>query len=247
MSLHLIESTKAPARTPRKRGGATASVILHATLVVSAFAAASAAPVVKEPRTETDLIYVAPTPPPAPQRTAKVPTNTAANAPVSPTQFVVPSMPEISTIPVDIPPITFDMTMDFTSARDFSRRSSDKEGGTGVGTGDNVGATTTPSGSVLSDREVDRQVTILSGYRTPRYPEMLRATGVEETLMATFVVDTLGRVEAGSLEVPNAQHTPFVAAVREALANARFRPAESQGRRVRQRVMQAFVFSLSRN
>ena len=241
MSLHLIESTKAPARASRKRFGATASLLLHVALVIGAFTVASAAPVVTEPRVKTDLVYVAPKPPIVPARTA---TSPSASRIASPIDLVMPQISAPIDIPIEIPPINTDLSMEFTSARDFSRRSS----GTGNGTNASVepGSGTMPGGGVMSDLQVDRQVSILSGYRTPRYPEVLRAAGVEETLNASFVVDTLGRVESGSLEIRDAQHAPFTAAVREALANARFRPAESQGRRVRQRVVQAFVFSLHR-
>ncbi|MEO7360600.1 MAG: TonB family protein [Gemmatimonadaceae bacterium] len=244
MSLHLIESTKLPARSTRKRFGVTASVLVHATLVAGAFTAASAAPVVKETRVDTAIVYVAPTAPNAPARTAAHSSNQASRATTSAPQLSLPIMPDLITIPVEIPPIAPDRTYVFeiSSARDFARRSS----GAGTGIGDEPGSGTAPAGGVMSDLQVDRQVSILSGYRTPRYPEALRAAGVEETLNASFVVDTLGRVESGSLEIPDAMHAPFAGAVREALANARFRPAESQGRRVRQRVVQAFVFSLRR-
>ena len=242
MSLHLIESTKLPPRSSRKRFGATASVVVHATLVAGAFTAASAAPVVKEPRVETEVLYVAPKPP-TPVVTASPSTAQPRNETESPLPLI-PTIPVPIDIPTVIPPINPDLPMEFTSARDFSRRPSGTSQGTGIGI--EPGNSTVPGGNVMSDLQVDRQVTILSGYRTPRYPETLRTAGIEETLNATFVVDTLGRVEAGSLEIPDAQHAPFVAAVREALANARFRPAEVRGRRVRQRVVQAFVFSLQR-
>ena len=243
MSLHLIESTKVPTRSSRKLFGATASVLLHATLIVGVFTAASAAPALNEKIDTTDkIIYVAPPPKPV------VPAHQSADKPRTATasQLTVP-LPFISIpVPIDvhvgIPPINTDITMDFSSARDITRRNA----GNGTGIGGEPGSGTAPGSGVMSDLQVDRQVSILSGYRTPRYPEVLRAAGVEETLNASFVVDTSGRVESGSLEIPDAKHAPFIAAVREALANARFRPAESHGRRVRQRVVQAFVFSLQR-
>jgi len=244
MSLHLIESTNLPARTSRKRMGATASIIVHAALVVGAFTAASAAPVVNERRVDTEIVYVAPEAPKAPARTAASSANQASHSTASAPQLPLPIMPDLITIPDEIPPVAPEPSymIEIGSSRDFARRSS----GAGTGIGGESGSSTAPTGGVMSDLQVDRQVSILSGYRTPRYPEALRAAGVEETLNASFVVDTLGRVESGSLEIPDAMHAPFVGAVREALANARFRPAESQGRHVRQRVVQAFVFSLQR-
>ncbi len=245
MSLHLIESTKVAPQSARKRFGATASIALHATLVVGAFTVASAAPVVPGKRAENELIYYPPKPQEVVNHVVSTSNNSSPQRAATPIDLVIPTITMPTEIPVDIPPISTDRPVNFTSARDFARRPSGSGNGTDFGgeSGNGSGSL----GSVMSDLQVDRQVTILSGYRTPRYPEVLRAAGVEETLNATFVVDTLGRVEQGSLEIPSAQHAPFVAAVREALANARFRPAEVQGRRVRQRVMQAFVFSLQRN
>ena len=244
MSLHLLESTKVPARSSRKRFGATASVVLHAALVVGAFTVASAAPALDDKVDTIDkVIYVAPPPKPtvALPRSSETPRTSSLQSAALP-QITLP-MPVV--IPIEIPPITTEMTMPLTSPRDLARRNSG--GGTEPGVGGAPGSGTAPGGGVMSDLQVDRQVSILSGYRTPRYPEALRSAGVEETLTASFVVDTLGRVESGSLEIPDAKHTPFIAAVREAIANAKFRPAEAQGRRVRQRVVQSFVFSLQRD
>ncbi|MEO7997694.1 MAG: hypothetical protein ABI852_09625, partial [Gemmatimonadaceae bacterium] len=66
MSLHLIESTKLQTVANRKRGGTTASVVLHSVLVIGVFTVASAAPAPDDdPKTQT-VVYVAPTPPPTP-------------------------------------------------------------------------------------------------------------------------------------------------------------------------------------
>ena len=246
MSLHLIESAKLPSRSSRKRLGATASIILHATLVVGVFTAASAAPVLNEQRIETEIVYVAPEAPHAPPRTAAHLANDAPHSATSAPQPSVPIIADLLPIPVEIPLMVLqpDYLIEPGSARDFTRRNSGSRNGTGIGI--EPGGATAPSTGVMNDLQVDRQVSVLSGYRTPRYPEALRAAGIEETLNASFVVDTSGRVESGSLEIPDAKHAAFIAAVREALAKARFRPAESHGRRVRQRVVQAFVFSLQR-
>jgi TonB family protein len=243
MSLHLIESTKAAPRNTQKGGGATASVVVHLLLVAGAFTVASAAPVEKAPVEKQELIYHAP----EPVATPVVEAQPASNAPSSSnaaTASSAPVLPEFTSIPVDIPPINLDSRMD-VSLTDFTKRGS--RGTTSVGEGGvGVGGMTTTPGAVHSDLQVDRQVNILSGYRVPRYPESLRSMGIEETVNATFVVDTLGRIENGSLDISGVRHMAFASAVREALANTRFRPAEVAGRPVRQSVAQAFVFSIQR-
>lgn len=245
MSLHLIESTKAAPRNVQKRGGATASVVVHLLLVAGAFTVASAEPIETVPIEKQELIYHAPEPVPMPPTAAEAQTSSDAATSASAAPAVaVPALPALTSIPVDIPPIDLDSRMD-VSLTDFTKRS--PRGTTSVGEGGvGVGGTTTTPGAVHSDLQVDRQVNILSGYRVPRYPESLRSMGIEETVNATFVVDTLGRIENGSLDISGVRHMAFASAVREALANARFRPAEVAGRPVRQRVAQAFVFSIQK-
>lgn len=244
MSLHLIESRKVLSATPRKRGGTIASVALHAALVVGAFTVATAAPAPPEPAAIDDIIYVAPPKPDVPSTANHA--APARSAPVSTvSQPILPSLSEQPHISIDIPVVSASLVLD-PSIRDFSTGNPGATTTIGVpGTSSTTSGTSTAG--VLNELEVDRPVMVLSGYRTPRYPEALRAAGVEETLNARFVVDTLGCIESGSLTVTSAEHAAFATAVRDALANARYRPAEVGGRRVRQQVSQAFVFSLRRN
>jgi protein TonB len=93
---------------------------------------------------------------------------------------------------------------------------------------------------------VEQPVVAIPGTATPRYPAMLQSAGVEGSVRAQFVVDTLGRVEQGSFRALESTHDLFTAAVRDALSRARFKPAEAGGRRVRQLVEQSFSFSIAR-
>ncbi len=92
--------------------------------------------------------------------------------------------------------------------------------------------------------DVDREVARDADGAAPIYPEPLRLTGVQGAATAEFVVDTLGRVEAGSFHIVGATHPLFAAAVRDASAGMRFRPAIRAGRAVRQQVLQNFQFKL---
>ena len=60
------------------------------------------------------------------------------------------------------------------------------------------------------------------------------------------MVDTLGRVEPASFKARDVTHPLFEQAVRTAVMGQRFRPAQWNGRRVRQLVEQQFVFRLGR-
>jgi TonB family protein len=100
---------------------------------------------------------------------------------------------------------------------------------------------------VLSANVVEVQVAPYPGAPTPRYPEALRAAGIEGAVTLEFVVDTTGRVEGGSVRVLSSAADAFVVSVRDALAGTRYHPALVGGRRVRQLVRQGFVFSLTQH
>jgi protein TonB len=93
---------------------------------------------------------------------------------------------------------------------------------------------------------VEKAVVAIPGTATPRYPSMLQAAGIEGDVRTQFVVDTLGHVERGSVQILEASHDQFSAAVRDALTRARFTPAEAGGHKVRQLVEQTFTFRIKR-
>lgn len=78
-----------------------------------------------------------------------------------------------------------------------------------------------------------------------RYPDMLRSANVEGEVFAQFVVDADGRYETGTFKVLKSSHELFTEAVKTALPNMRFYPAELNGKKVRQLVQEPFMFSLS--
>lgn len=78
----------------------------------------------------------------------------------------------------------------------------------------------------------------------PRYPELLRASNTEGSVIAEWIVDTTGRADSASFRVVTSSHPLFTTAVRECLAGMKFRPAELSGQRVRQLVRQEFRFQL---
>lgn len=239
MSLHLLESRKATAATARKRGGTVASIVVHIVLITSAVTLATAAPVPTKHVKEEPTIFIAPKPVPPPIRTPA----TTTQAPSTPSS--APQLPQLPQFPVDIP--TTIPEINYAASSDVTLIT----GRTGTGVADGL-APTGPggggvaAGSVLTDVQVDKPVALMAGMRAPRYPDALRSAGVQDTVLATFVVDTAGHVEPESFQALNTPNALFVASVRLSLQSARFKPAEVAGHPVRQRVNQAFVFTLVR-
>jgi protein TonB len=92
-------------------------------------------------------------------------------------------------------------------------------------------------------RDVDDPPVLLAG-PVPTYPELLRQAGIEGRVVLAAVVDTLGRIERGSLTVVSAAHLGFVAPAQRALSASLFRPARMHGRTVRVRVHAPIDFRL---
>jgi TonB family protein len=99
------------------------------------------------------------------------------------------------------------------------------------------------SGRAYSESQVDRAVQVTRA-AIPRYPDALKSVNIQGEVMVRYIVDARGRVEPGSIEVISATHKLFADAVRTALLNSRFRPAEAGGQPVRQLVEQPFIFKL---
>jgi protein TonB len=101
-------------------------------------------------------------------------------------------------------------------------------------------------GEALRAEQVEKQAAVAPGNSPPRYPEVLRASGVEGHVVAAFIISTEGRYEEGSLRFVRSDNPLFERAVQTALLRMRFVPAEIGGRRVRQLVEMPFVFTLQR-
>jgi hypothetical protein len=75
------------------------------------------------------------------------------------------------------------------------------------------------------------------------YPPTLFADAVPGFVIAEYVVDTVGHVEAGTFSIVSSTDPLFSEAVRVALVRASYEPARREGRRVRQLVHQPFAFA----
>jgi len=76
---------------------------------------------------------------------------------------------------------------------------------------------------------------------------VLRATNVEGSVLAQFVVDTFGRADMGEFKVLKSDHDLFTATVMNTLPMIKFYPAELNGHKVKQLVQMPFEFSLLKN
>jgi TonB family protein len=92
--------------------------------------------------------------------------------------------------------------------------------------------------------DVDRAAAIAGVNPKPAYPRQLLERGVEAKFSVYFVVDTAGRIDTTTIQVPPSVDSRFVQAVREVLVRWRFVPAEVRGRRVRQLMEQTFKFQI---
>ena len=93
--------------------------------------------------------------------------------------------------------------------------------------------------------EVEKQVKGVPGNRPPRYPDRMRNARVEGEVLIQFVVDSLGVPDMNSVKVLRSTYPDFTMAVRTALPEFRFYPAQIAGRPVRQRVQMPFEFCLN--
>ncbi len=96
------------------------------------------------------------------------------------------------------------------------------------------------------DFQVEKAAGHIPGSGHPAYPDALRSSGVEGEALVQFIVDTTGRAEPASLKVLRATHDAFGQAVRSALPQMRFLPAEIGGCKVRMLVQQPFTFAPNR-
>ncbi len=97
---------------------------------------------------------------------------------------------------------------------------------------------------VYVEAELDRPVVRDPMSAAPEYPLDLEKARVEGIVAVEFVVDTLGHADSVSLRIVSVSHMEFADAVRSALPQMRFSPAELEGRHVPQRVLQVFRFIL---
>jgi len=225
----LLESR---ARRHRRPGGAAVSVAVHMAIIAAITATAVRGGTMPRETPEPVVIHFShpPAPPPIERRssTRMIEPGSVAISPV-----VIRHIDAPTTIPVNLPPID----SSFGHSGDSIVIG---HGGSGLVRG-------------IVDREehdgpsewrgVDLQTRIVASGK-PRYPESLRQAAIDGIVVVRFVVDTTGRIDMSSVSIVSSTHDLFTRAVRDALPEFLFKPAESGGRRLRALAEMPFEFQI---
>ena len=224
---NLLESKAKKQKSP---GGVVVSFVMHVLLIFLAVQATLNAGQKKEKVDEkVDYVEVKKDEPPPPKE--KPPEITVAPPPKG---F------QTLTAPVNIPDVLpdIDLSKKVTNEADFTGKG--QAGGREKGL---VGAAPVENQTYF-EYQVEKPVMAVPGSPPPRYPDILKSAGVEGEVVISFVVDTTGRVDMSRVTVLKSTHELFLAAVKTALPNMRFLPAEVGGKKVKQLGQQPFVFNI---
>jgi TonB family protein len=211
----------------------TASMVAHAlALALALMATRGALEATKvRARDETMLLFVPRSLDPVPA--APVPDIVVPEPPPEGFQ-TIPTPAEISST---IPPIDLDQRP--LDPRDFAGIG--REGG--VAGGDSSGVVADPDAIYQATTRLEGfEPAILLAQPTPKYPAALLSAGLAGVVLVEFVIDTAGRVEAGSIRMIESSHRAFEDAAREAVLGASFEPARLGRQRVRQITQQRVRF-----
>ena len=236
---NLIESQ---AQAQKRTGGTLFSFVLHVALIAAAvqgtLSAGQKLEKAKAEKVEFVQVKKEEPPPPKEQPKVEVPPDVVAS-PQPPKGF------QILSAPIKIPDVSPDIDLSKAATREEDFTGKGAVGGTARGVTGGVAAPLN-SDQPLFDFQVEKPASANPSNQPPTYPNQLRAANIEGQVVAKFVVDTTGRADMRTFEIIKSDHEAFTSAVRNALPNMRFFPAEVGGRKVKQLVQMPFMFSLVR-
>ena len=235
-ALFAVLPESGPAVRRRSPAGVVTSIALHAAVATFAIVATATADSQRPPKPETarDLIWLSPGPLETTAGSGSGGGETVARR--AKADVAVPAGPPMPRVD-----LTLISDLPTTIGGTIGERWPGAERATGRGAGDpGAGA-----GNVFTGPQVETAAA-LRGTASPRYPDVLRAQGVEGRVTLRFVVDTTGRVEPASVRVVASTNDLFAAAARATAPTLRFTPASVAGRHVRQLVELPFTFELRR-
>jgi TonB family protein len=93
--------------------------------------------------------------------------------------------------------------------------------------------------------QLQRLPTPVPGSPLPVYPDSLKRAGVEGLVVASFQVDTLGKVDLNTVQIEKATHQLFAIAVLDVLGRMQFSPPEINGIKVRRSITYPFAFNIA--
>jgi TonB family protein len=225
---NLIES-KAKRKNPVKQ--MVTSLIIHGLIIFLAVKATQGiAEAAAEKPVDTTMVFLkapeTPPPPPPPPQDVVV----SANPPPKGFQTVVAP----TDIPKDIPPV--DLNQKPFDPRDFTGKG--VEGGVATGIVGGTGPVDVGSVVVTSAEADDPPQMITPGpLRTPSGFE-----GVPGKVVISFIVDTLGRAEPGSVKVQSSTNKVFEEPAKDVILKAKLKPGRNGGKTVRVLVQLPVVF-----
>jgi TonB family protein len=79
----------------------------------------------------------------------------------------------------------------------------------------------------------------------PVYPPGALRRNIEQSFVVEFVVDTSGRVDAGTIVIAPSVPQEFAESVKHAIVRWHFRPAQLHGMAIRRSVRQPFIFQIA--
>lgn len=264
--MQLLESTKNH-KKGRSAGGTIFSVILHSLIIFLAVFATARAGTRKADRVKAENVRFVevkkPDPPPPPKKELPPPPKETPKPKVQTPKVELPKLPKESppapalgfkvipppvSIPTAVPAV--DMSKVLTNENDFSGKgvaggsSNGVKGGTGTEGDIGKSAGVADHGPYM-EFQVEKAVEKIGG-DAPEYPESLKSSGIEGTVLAQFVVNESGRYEGGTLKILSSSNPGFTAAVKDALPRMKFSAAQIGGRKVQQLVQMPFQFHLTK-
>jgi periplasmic protein TonB len=231
----LLESK---AKKPKMAGATLITTILYAGLIsLAVYATANAG--IKNEHSKAETIKfvevkkavepVKPKEPPPPKE--------VVIKPPPPKGFQVLRAP----VKIDVKIPEIDPSKSVTNEADFSGRG--VKGGLASGV---VGGTAIVTSQVYYEFQVEKPARASDGNPQPRYPEVLKQSGVEGTVTAQFPVLETGRADMDQFKIISSTNDLFSASVKDVVARMRFLPAEIGGKKVKQLVQLPFEFKINR-
>jgi TonB family protein len=237
---HAFISTRRPPslRVP----GIVASVAFHAALLSMAFDS-HAAHVTSVPRAmgeRVDQVQVAYAPPEVVPTRGPAPVARVTTPPRPRTAVL--SVPQLPDLPREISLPLVDTEKMLDAPLLFIAGGDDLDAPPSIAHANRIGSSDGSFASRTIDGSMDTSAVQFPENPKPRYPADMLRQSIEASFIVYFVVDSTGLVDTESIEVPPSVKRPFELAVRLALSQWHYFPAQKRGRPVRQFVGQEFIF-----
>jgi protein TonB len=232
----LLESK---AKKEKMAGATVVTTILYAGLIGLAVYATADAGIKKDKSSNQSVKFVEikKEPPKEEPKEKPPPPKEVVVKPPPPKGFQVLRAP----VKIDVKIPEIDLSKSVTNEADFSGKG--VKGGIASGV---VGGTAIVTDKTYFEFQVEKPAQAASGNPSPRYPEVLKSSGVEGKVVAQFVVLENGRADMDQFKILSSDNDLFSTAVKNVLPQMRFLPAEIGGKKVRQLVQLPFEFKINR-